>query len=267
MNQKNNQASAKKKESVKEEKKFGENQRDYFADLSGLEIGLKEMLKGGVHFGHQKSRRHPEMEKYIFSTCKGINIINLQRTFSELKKALDFIKELRQEGKQILFVGTKKQAKEMVVAAAKSCKMPFVARRWLGGTFTNFKVIRGRAKYLRDSQEKLAKGEFKKYTKFEQVKKMEELEKLENKMGGIKNMVDFPGAIVVVGVKEDYLAIKEAKIAGIPIIALVDTDNDPTLINYPIPANDDAVSSIKLMLGYICRAILENKNIKKNEKD
>lgn len=266
MNQNNKKVSEKDREDMRKKEASGKINEDYFADLSRLEVSLKEMLKNGVHFGHRKSRRQPKMEKYIFGARKGINIINLQQTLAELKKALDFAKKVKQEGRQILFVGTKRQAKKIVVAAAKRCEMPFVAERWLGGTFTNFKVIQRRVKYLKDSQEMLAKGDFKKYTKFEQAKKTEELEKLENKMGGIKNMPDFPGAVVVVSVKEDNLAVNEAKIAGIPIIALVDTDTDPASIDYPIPANDDAVSSIRLMLGYICKAIMEKKAPQKSDK-
>lgn len=249
----------KKKEEIKAQKKSEISGKDYFADVSDLEISLKKMLKEGVHFGHQSFRRHPKMEKYIFGARNGINIINLQETLKKLKEALDFIKEIKREGKQILFVGTKKQARDLVKSAAIHCGMPFVAERWIGGTFTNFKFIRSRAKYLKDSQEKFASGGFKKYTKFEQMKKSGELEKLERKMGGIKDMAEFPGAVFVASAREDSSAVKEAERVGIPIIALVDTDADPALIDYPIPANDDAVSSLKLMLGYVCQAIAEEK--------
>jgi len=240
-------------------KKIVVKKKDYFTDVSDFEMSLKKMLKEGVHFGHQKSRRHPKMEEYIFGDRNGINIINLQQTLKKLEEALAFIEKIKREGRQILFVGTKKQAKELVKSAAIHCEMPFVTERWIGGTFTNFKFIRDRARYLKDSQEKFASGEFKKYTKFEQMKKSEELEKLEKKMGGIKNMTEFPGAVFIASAKEDNLAVKEAEISGIPIIALADTDTDPASIDYPIPANDDAVSSLKLMLGYICRAIATEK--------
>ena len=250
----------KKKEEIKNQKKSKIAGKDYFADVSDLEISLKKMLKEGVHFGHQKSRRHPKMEEYIFGARNGINIINLQQTLKKLEEALAFIEKNKREGRQILFVGTKKQAKELVKSAAIHCDMPFVTERWIRGTFTNFKFIRNRARYLKDSQEKFASGGFKKYTKFEQMKKSEELEKLERKMGGIKNMAEFPGAVFIASVKEDSLAVKEAKRAGIPIVALVDTDTDPASIDYPIPANDDAISSLKLMLGYICRAATEEKS-------
>lgn len=233
--------------------------KDYFADFDfdSLKIDMESMLKAGVHFGHRKSRRHPKMDKYIHSVRKDINIINLQKTLEELEKSLKFITQLKKEGKKILFVGTKKQAQGLVRSAAERSEMPFVIERWLGGTFTNFKVIRGRAKYLKESQEKMQKGEYNKYTKFEQAKKSEELERLEKKMGGIKEMTELPGAIFVVDVKDDAIAVAEAKSSNIPVIALADTNTDPSKIEYPIPSNDDAISSLRLMLGYVCKTLLE----------
>lgn len=232
---------------------------DSFADFdfSKLKIDLETMLKSGVHFGHQKSRKNPKMDPYIYITRKGISIIDLERTLEKLEEALDFIKELKSSGKQMLFVGTKKQIKDLVKEAAQKCKMSHVTERWLGGTFTNFKVIRSRAKYLKESQEKMERGEFKMYTKLERMKKMEEQEDLERKMGGIKDMSEFPGAVLVVDTKEDNLAVKEAKKVGIPIIGVVDTNCDPSEVDYPIPANDDAVSSVRLILGYICKTLVE----------
>ena len=143
---------------------------------------MKEMLKNGVHFGHQKSRKHPKMDEYIFGIKNGVNIIDLERTVAKLEEAQKFIESVISGGKKILFVGTKKQATKLVASAAKRCGMPFVVGRWLGGTFTNFRAIAGRTKFLRDGQEKMAKGEYGKYTKFEQMKISEELEKLEEKM-------------------------------------------------------------------------------------
>lgn len=251
-----------KKDSKKESSK-----EDYFADLnySDLEISLEAMVKKGVHFGHQKSRKNPKMDEYIFGTRKGINLIDLQKTEEKLNEALEFIKKVKSEGKAILFVGTKKQIKDIVQSAAIFCNMPFVAERWLGGTFTNFKIIRGRAKYLKDLRETIEKGEAKKYTKFEQMKMQEELDKLELKMGGIKDMKELPGAVFVMDIKENELAVKEAKKAGIPIVALVDTNVDPRTVEYPIPANDDAISSVRLILSYVCKAITESKLATKEE--
>ncbi|EKE16085.1 MAG: hypothetical protein ACD_11C00034G0001, partial [uncultured bacterium] len=174
-------------------------------------------------------------------------------------EALEFIKELRKEGKKVLFVGTKPQLKNLVVSAAKACEMPYVVERWLGGTFTNFKNIRSRTRYLVESQDKMEKGEFQKYTKFERMKKVEELEKMEERMGGIKYMTELPGAIFVTSIKEDRIAIDEAQKMGIPVIAIADTNTDPTLSDYPIPANDDALSSIKLILSYACKALIVDK--------
>lgn len=246
---------AEEKAAVKESSR----KEDYFAslDYSSLSVNMETMIKKGVHFGHQKSRRNPKMDEYIFGTRKGINLIDLQKTEEKLRQAMEFIKKLRSEGKEILFVGTKKQIKDLTKEAAEAAKMPFVVERWLGGTFTNFKIIRSRGKYLKELKEMIEQGELKKYTKFEQAKKLEEWEKLEKKMGGIKDMKDLPGALFVTDIKENELAIKEAKRVGIPVVALADTNVDPTLADYPIPANDDAISSVKLMLSYVCKAILE----------
>ena len=234
---------------------------DYFADFDfqNLRVDMKEMLKNGVHFGHQKSRKHPKMDEYIFGIKNGVNIIDLERTVAKLEEAQKFIESVISGGKKILFVGTKKQATKLVASAAKRCGMPFVVGRWLGGTFTNFRAIAGRTKFLRDGQEKMAKGEYGKYTKFEQMKISEELEKLEEKMGGIKYMSELPAAILVTGVQEDIIAIQEAKKRGVPIIALVDTNVDPTSIDYPIPTNEDAVSALRLMLSYLTKTILDAK--------
>lgn len=237
---------------------------DYFADFDfkNLEVSMEEMLKSGVHFGHQKSRKNPKMGEYIFTTRNGMNIIDLEKTMQKLEEALEFLKKVKGEGKEILFVGTKKQAKDMVKSAAKRCGMPYVSERWLGGTFTNFKVIRERARYLTSSQQDLADGKFDKYTKFERMKKAEELEKMERRMGGIKHMANLPGAVFFVDINENDSAVKEAKLMNIPAVALTDTNTDPTRIEYPIPANDDAVSSLHLMLGYVCKALADGSNIK-----
>lgn len=236
-----------------------QERENYFVslDLSKIEMSLEEMMKAGVHFGHQKARRNPKMDEYIFTTRKGINIIDLQKTQEKLIEAVEFIKSVKKSGKNILFVGTKIQAKELVRDIAEAAEMPFVSERWLGGTFTNFKVIRSRTRYLVDSEGMLARGEFKKYTKFEQMKKIEELEKMEKRMGGIKNMIDLPGAIFAASVKEDNLAITEAKKMGIPVIAIADTNVDPSQIDFPIPANDDAISSLRIILSYAFKAVKE----------
>jgi len=226
-------------------------------NLSKVKVDMREMLENGVHFGHSKSRKDPRMDKYVFGSKRGISIIDLQKTMEELERAIEFIKKLKKEQKQILFVGTKKQAKKLVREVAEKCEMPFVEERWLGGTFTNFSVIKKRAQYLKESQEKMVSGGFEKYTKLEQLKKSEELEKLEKKMGGIKIMSELPGAIFVTDIKTDEIALKEAISAGIPVIALVDTNVNPETVDYPVPANDDAISSVRLMLEYVGTAIVK----------
>lgn len=234
---------------------------DHFAgfDFSKLELSIEEMFKNGVHFGHHKSRKNPKMDDFIFGTRNSINILDLERTYQKLRTALDFITQAVSEGKEILYVGTKKQAKRLVESAAKRCDVPYVSERWLGGTFTNFTVISKRTKYLREGQEKMKKGGYAHYTKFEQMKIAEELSKLESKMGGIKNMTRVPDMIFAMSVIDDNLAIREAQARKIPIIALIDTNADPDGIDYPVPANEDAVSSIALMLAYVSKAVMDGK--------
>ena len=238
----------------------------YFdVDYGKIKIDVRDMFKSGMHFGHQKSRKNPKMNEFIFTTRNGINIINLEITKEKLEEAMNFITKTVSEGKKILLIGTKKQTKKIITEAAKKCEMPYVNERWLGGTFTNFKAVSSRTKYLRDETEKMKKGEFSKYTKFEQMKKTEELEKMERKMGGIKDMTELPGAIFVASMHEDILAVKESIQKNIPVVALVDTNSNPSGIDYPIPSNEDAVSSLKLMMRYICKAVLDGKE--KTEKD
>lgn len=232
-------------------------------DFSKVEINMEDMFRSGVHFGHHKSRKNPKMDPYLFGVKNGINIIDLQKTEEKLKEALQFMESVISQGKLILFVGTKKQAKKIVESAARRCEMPFVSERWLGGTFTNFSAISSRTRYLREGQDKMARGEYEKYTKFEQMKFSEELDRLETKMGGIKNMYSLPGAVFVGSVVEDNLAIKEAKIKNVPVIALADSNVDPRDVDYIIPANEDAVSSLKMIMTYIIKTILAAKD-KKN---
>lgn len=243
---------------------------DFFADFNFNElttIDLSALLKSGAHFGHQKARRNPKMNEYIFGVKNGINIINLEKTAEKLTEAIRFIEKTVSEGQEVLFVGTKKQARDLVISSALHAGMPFVVDRWLGGTFTNFRAIANRTRFLRDSEDKARRGEYAKYTKFEQMKLNEEIEKLNKKMGGIKNMNRLPGAIIATGVIEDRLAIDEARKKNIPVIALTDTNVDPTIIDYPIPANDDAVSSLKLILAFLVKAVLTGKERQANNKN
>ncbi len=246
------------KSEIKEKEKISVRD-NYFSETKflGKEISLEEMFSNGVHFGHKKFRRHPKMNEYIFSTRKGIDIINLEKTIEKLKEAMEFVRQIKKEGKQILFISTGKQTADIAKEAALACGAPFVVGRWLGGTFTNFKTIKERTKYLKNLEEKIDKGELKKYTKLERMKKEEEREKLESRLGGIKNMEELPGAIFSFSAKEDILPIKEANQRNIPVIALVDSNADPSLADYPIPCNDNAVSAVNLIAGHICRVIME----------
>lgn len=231
----------------------------YFADFdfSKGELSMEAMLKAGVHFGHMKSRRHPRMDEYIYTTRNGISILDLQKTLVKLKTAADFLVSVRRAGRDIVFVATKKQARGLVRSLAERLRSPYVVERWLGGTFTNFSVIRGRGRYLCDMQEQGARGEFKKYTKFEQARLHEELEKLEKRVGGIKYMEELPGAVFVADVKDSGIVAREARAKGVPVVGIVDTNADPSLIDYPIPANDDAVSALRYLLAMVGKFLVD----------
>lgn len=215
----------------------------------------EEMLKAGVHFGHKKSRWNPKMKPYIFGLRNNVYIIDLEKTIKELERALDFIKDIIKNKGKILFIGTRPQSQALVEEIAKNCKMPYVVLRWVGGLLTNFSTIRKRVEHLIDLEKKKASGDFKKYTKKEQQKIDEEINKLKKKFEGIKELEKLPEAILVLSIKEQMTAIKEARKKNIPVIALVDTDSDPSLVDYPIPSNDEAVSALKFMLDKIAKAI------------
>lgn len=232
-------------------------------DVESIHLSLDELFKAGVHFGHKHERRHPRMDEYVYTYKDGLGIINLKKTIDKLEEAVQFIQSLVAENKQVVFVGTKKHASGLVRSAAERCSFPYVTERWLGGTFTNFLVMRRRLQYLNDLDEKLSSGDFAQYTKFEQMKKAEEYQKMEKRMGGLRFMKELPGAIFVVDIKQDRIAVLEAVKQRIPIIAFVDTNDDPSHIDYPIPANNDAISALKFILGYICKAVIEQKRKKK----
>lgn len=242
---------------------------NYFStvDLNKLDTSLEGLLKAGVHFGHLKSRRHPKMDEYIYTTRKNINILDLQKTSLKLEAATKFLAGVVKSGKPVLFVGMKKQTHDTVRSLAEHVGQYYMVDRWLGGTLTNFACIRGRARHLQDLEGKFSSGEFKKYTKFEQAKKMEELERLEKKVGGIKGMEDFPGAIVIADTKEAGLVLHEAAKMGVPVVGVVDTNTDPSNVDYPIPGNDDALSSLRLLFGALGKAILAAKNAPQETKE
>lgn len=234
---------------------------DYFAefDFNKFDVDLEGLLKAGVHFGHLKSRRHPKMDEYIFTTRKNINIFNLEKTMEKLSAAAQFLAEVVKSGQPILFVGMKKQTQDTIKSLALRLGEAYVIDRWLGGTLTNFSAIRGRARYLNETDDKIKKGEFQKYTKFEQAKKKEEAEKLEKKVGGIRYMERLPGVIVIADVKEAELTVYEARKMHIPVVGITDSDTDPSSVDYLIPGNDDALSSLRFLLGYLGKAVLSAK--------
>ena len=222
-------------------------------------ISMKQLLEAGVHFGHQTRRWNPKMAPYIFTERNGIYIIDLQKTVKKIDEAYNFMKEVAETGRPILFVGTKKQAQAAIADEAKRCDMYFVNQRWLGGMLTNYKTISGRIKRLNDIKAMEEDGTFEKLSKKEVIKLRLELEKLEKFLGGIKDMKGMPAAMFVVDPKKEKIAVKEARILGIPIIGIVDTNCDPDDVDYIIPANDDAIRAVKLIAGCMADAIIEAK--------
>jgi small subunit ribosomal protein S2 len=231
-----------------------------------LELNIAEMLKAGVHFGHKSSRWNPKMKEYVFGVKNNIHIIDLEKTIGLFQKALDFLRATVENGGKILFIGTKPQARQLVEDVSNILDMPYIKNRWLGGTFTNFNEIKGRIKYLNDQERLLESEELKKYTKYEQSRIRKEIVRMNEKMGGIKKMDKLPQAVFVIDIKENALAVKEAQSAGVPTIALTDTNTDPTLVDYPIPANDDALSSLKYIFGIVAKNVMEAKKKVKIEK-
>jgi len=227
------------------------------------EISLQEMLKSGVHFGHHKSKRHPKMCAFIFDTKQNISIIDLEKTKEKLEEALNVVAELASHGKTILFVGTKRQAKEIVKKYAIECEQPYIVESWIGGLFTNFNNVIKLSKKLTRLKRERETGELGKYTKKEQLNFIREIKKLEKVVGGIEKMTKMPDAIFITDIKEEKTAVREARKRKVLIIAIADTNVNPDLADYPIPANDDAVKS----LNYLTKIVAETykKNFKKPE--
>ncbi len=220
-------------------------------------ISMKQLLEAGVHFGHQTRRWNPKMAPYIFTERNGIYIIDLQKTVKKIEEAYDFMKEVSASGKPILFVGTKKQAQNAIVDEAKRCGQYYVSERWLGGMLTNYKTISGRIKRLADINKMEEDGTFDKLSKKEVIKLKAERDKLEKFLGGIKDMKGMPGALFIVDPKKERIAVREARILGIPIVGIVDTNCDPDDVDYIIPANDDAIRAVKLIAGRMADAVIE----------
>ncbi len=222
-------------------------------------VAMKQLLEAGVHFGHQTKRWDPKMAEYIYQARNGIHIIDLQKTSKKIDEAYAFVKELSEEGKDILFVGTKKQAQECVKEAAEKSGMFYVDQRWLGGMLTNFKTIRARIERLKKLEAMQEDGTFDVLPKKEVAALKNEMEKLEKNLGGIKEMTKLPGAIFVVDPKNERIAVLEAKKLGIPVIGLVDTNCSPVDVDYPIPGNDDAIRAVKLITDVMANAVIEGK--------
>jgi small subunit ribosomal protein S2 len=220
-------------------------------------ITMKELLEAGVHFGHRTHRWNPKMKRYIYGSRNGIYIIDLHQTLKLFEEAREYIQEVASTGANVLFVGTKKQAQEAVESAAKECGMYYVNQRWLGGMLTNFGTIQGRIGRLRELEKMEAEGVFEQLTKKEAAKLREERDKLERYLGGIKDMPGMPGAIFIVDLKKERIALLEARKLGIPVVAIVDTNCDPDEVDYVIPGNDDAIRAIKLMSSKMAEAINE----------
>ncbi|MBR3236219.1 30S ribosomal protein S2 [Candidatus Saccharibacteria bacterium] len=225
-----------------------------------VDVDMKALLESGAHFGHKTSRWHPKMAPYIHSKRQGTHIINLEKTVEGLKTALPKLTEITKSGKKILFVGTKKQIKDAVKETAESVEMPYVTVRWIGGVLTNVETVNRQIKKLKDLERKMASGEIEtRYSKLEAQRFQEEIDLLNERYGGIKEMTEQPAAVIVVDAMEDKNAVKEAKALGIPVFALVDTNVDPSNIDYVIPCNDDSLKAVKLVLSYFAEAIKEGK--------
>lgn len=222
-------------------------------------VAMKQLLEAGVHFGHQTRRWDPKMAEYIFQARNGIHIIDLQKTSKKLDEAYAFLKEQAEEGKTVLFVGTKKQAQECMKEAALKCGMYYVDQRWLGGMLTNFGTIRTRVQRLKDLETMSQDGTFDVLPKKEVILLKKEMEKLEKNLGGIKDMEELPGVIFLVDPKKERIAILEAKKLDIPVIGLVDTNCNPEEVDYAIPGNDDAIRAVKLIADVMANAVIEGR--------
>ena len=222
-------------------------------------VAMKQLLEAGVHFGHQTRRWDPKMAEYIFQARNGIHIIDLQKTSKKLDEAYNFVKEQAEEGKTVLFVGTKKQAQECMKEAAIKCGMFYVDQRWLGGMLTNFDTIKTRIQRLKDLEKMQEDGTFDVLPKKEVILLKKEMEKLEKNLGGIKEMTELPGVIFLVDPKKERIAILEAKKLNIPVVGLVDTNCNPEELDYPIPGNDDAIRAVGLIADVIANAVIEGK--------
>ncbi len=220
---------------------------------------IKELLEAGAHFGHQTSRWHPKMKRYIFTKRNGIHIIDLEQTASMLDEACEFVKQVTEEGGKILFVGTKKQAQAIIEEEATRCGMYYINQRWIGGVLTNFSTIQNRIDYLVQLEDQQARGDFGRLPKKEALKLGEKIVRLNKQMGGFKEMTSLPDIIFIADLSKEKISLAEAQRVGIPVVAIADTNCDPNEIDHPIPANDDAIRAIRLITSKIADAVLEGK--------
>ena len=223
------------------------------------------MLQAGVHFGHRDSRWHPMMKNFIFGSRNGIHIVDLEKTLLRLEDALTYVRDLTARGGVILFLGTKRQARDIIKKYAQECDAPYISGRWLGGTLTNFGEVMNLVKHFNDLKTKQASGALAKYTKKEQSNFAKEIEDLEHKVGGIAGIVRPPDAVFVVDIMKEKTAVAEAIVRGIPLVALTDTNVNPEKVAYPIPSNDDAVKTIELMTKLIAEAVKEGKALRESQ--
>jgi small subunit ribosomal protein S2 len=220
------------------------------------DVDIKKLLEAGAHFGHKTSRWHPKMAPYIHSKREGTHIIDLTKTVPAIEKAMEFLADTASSGKQILLVGTKRQAKDIIKKLAEDTNMPYVSERWIGGMMTNHKTVGGRIKHLKDLETKMESGQLAaKYNKLELQRYQEEIDEMNHQYGGIKNMAARVGAVFIVDINHEGNALREARKLGLKTVAVVDTNVDPTLVDYPIPANDDAIKTIQLIADYVKQAI------------
>lgn len=228
-------------------------------------ISLKDLLDAGCHFGHQARRWNPKMGKYIFTKREGVHIFDLGITAQKLAEAMTFVRDLVTDKKEIIFVGTKRQASAIIKEEALRVGAPFISIRWMGGIVTNWEQIKKSLDRIKDLEAQKAKGELKKYTKKENLLIDRDIAKVDRFLGGLRNLTEVPSAIFVVDVKKEIAAVKEARTKGLTVVGIVDTNADPDLVDYPIPANDDAVSSIKFIVGKICQAYQDGKALQAKE--
>ncbi len=220
---------------------------------------MKQLLEAGVHFGHQTRRWNPKMRQFIFTERNGIHIIDLQQTVTRLEAAIQFVRDVTANGSEVLVIGTKKQARETVEMEASRAGMPYVNNRWLGGTLTNFRTIQSRIRHLTTLETSMARGDYSRLTKKEQLDISNEIERMNRYFGGIKQMDRLPAAVFIIDTVKEQIAVAECKRLNIPIVSLVDTNCDPDPVAYPIPSNDDAIRAIKLILGKMADAAIEGR--------